>query len=149
MRLFLISTALVVLPALNAFADTAQEAKAMLEKASLAIKADREVALAQFNKGEAGFRIGDLYPFCTRLPDGLGAASPLAVPAGIDIRSLKDLNGKLFGKELYEGMMKPEGVVTEVTYMFPKPGTTAPAFQKVAYVTRVAPDLGCGVGFYK
>jgi hypothetical protein len=38
---------------------------------------------------------------------------------------------------------KPEGQITEVSYMFPKPGTTAPAVPKVSFVTRVA-DLGCG-----
>jgi hypothetical protein len=32
--------------------------------------------------------------------------------------------------------------------MFPKPGTTAPTFPKVSFVTRVG-DLGCGVGYYK
>ena len=43
---------------------------------------------------------------------------------------------------------KPEGEITEVSYMFPKPGTTAPPVSKVSFVTRVG-DLGCGVGYYK
>jgi hypothetical protein len=34
------------------------------------------------------------------------------------------------------------------SYLFPKPGTTAPTFPKVSFVTRVG-DLGCGVGYYK
>jgi hypothetical protein len=33
-------------------------------------------------------------------------------------------------------------------YLFPKPGTTAPNFPKVSFVTRVS-DLACGVGYYK
>jgi hypothetical protein len=33
-------------------------------------------------------------------------------------------------------------------YMFPKPGTTAPTFPKVSFVTKVG-DLACGVGYYK
>ena len=43
---------------------------------------------------------------------------------------------------------KPEGQITEVSFMFPKPGTTAPAVPKISFVTR-AGDLICGVGYYK
>ena len=128
---------------------TADEAKAMLLKAAAAVKADKEVALAMFNKGEGGFRDRDLYPFCFRLADGKYVANPaLAVPAGTDTHTLKDPTGKVFGEELYAGAQKPEGQVTEVSYMFPKPGTTAPAVPKLSFVTKVG-DLGCGVGYYK
>ena len=128
---------------------TADEAKAMLLKAAAAVKADKVVALAMFNKGEGGFRDRDLYPFCFRLADGKYVANPaLAVPAGTDTHTLKDPTGKVFGEELYAGAQKPEGQVTEVSYMFPKPGTTAPAVPKLSFVTKVG-DLGCGVGYYK
>jgi hypothetical protein len=128
---------------------TAQEARAMLDKAVAAVKADQAVALAMFNKGEGGFKDRDLYPFCFRISDGKGVATPVAVPAGTDLRTLKDPNGKAFGLDLYAAGQKPEGQVTEISdYMFPKPGTTAPAVPKVSFVTRVG-DLGCGVGYYK
>jgi len=128
---------------------TAQEARAMLDKAVAAVKADREVALAMFIKGEGGFKDRDLYPFCFRVADGKALASPLAVPAGTDVRSLKDPTGKVYGQELYAAGQKPEGQITEVgDYMFPKPGTTAPAVAKVSFVTKVG-ELGCGVGYYK
>ena len=128
---------------------TAQEARAMLDKAVAAVKADREVALAVFNKGEGGFRDRDLYPFCIRSGDGKAVASPTAVPAGTDVRTLKDPTGKAFGLELYAAAQKPEGQITELqSYMFPKPGTTTPTFPKVSFVTKVG-DLGCGVGYYK
>jgi hypothetical protein len=154
MKRFLLTVALFALPS-AAFAEqpggTANEAKAMLLKAAAAIKADREVALAQFNKGEGGFRDRDLYPFCNRLTDGKSVAGPLAVAAGTDTRTVKDPAGKPFGQELYDAMMKSsDGAIIEVSpYLFPKPGTTAPAVPKATFVTRVAPDLGCGVGYYK
>jgi hypothetical protein len=128
---------------------SSDEAKAMLLKAAAAVKADKEVALAMFNKGESGFRDRDLYPFCNRISDGKGVAGPLAVLSGVDGRTLKDPNGKTFGMELYAAGQKPEGQITEVSYMFPKPGTTAPAVPKVSFVTRVSDDLFCGVGYYK
>jgi hypothetical protein len=128
---------------------TAQEARAMLDKAVAAVKADQAVALAMFIKGEGGFRDRELYPFCFRIADGKTLASPKAVPAGTDVRSLKDSTGKSYGEALYAAAQKPEGQITEVvSYLFPKPDTTAPTFEKVSFVTKVG-DLGCGVGYYK
>jgi hypothetical protein len=128
---------------------TALEARAMLDKAVAALKVDRDVALGMINKGEGGFKDRDLYPFCVRLSDGKALATGAVVPPiGTDQRTLKDPTGKAFGLELYAAGQKPEGQITEVSYMFPKPGTTAPSVPKVAFVTRVG-DLGCGVGYYK
>ena len=128
---------------------TPQEARAMLDKAVAAVKADRDVALAMFLKGESGFRDRELYPFCFRIADGKLLASPKAVPAGTDARTLKDSTGNSYGEAIYAAAQKPEGQITEVpSYMFPKPDTTAPTFEKVSFVTKVG-DLGCGVGYYK
>jgi hypothetical protein len=49
---------------------TADEAKAMLEKAVTAVKADKAKALDMFLKGEGGFKDRDLYPFCFNILDG-------------------------------------------------------------------------------
>jgi signal transduction histidine kinase len=120
----------------------------LLDKTVAAVKADRDLALGMFNKGEGGFKDRDLYPFCFRGGDGKQLGSQAATPTGIDVRTLKDPTGNMFGQELYAAAQKPEGQITEVSYMFPKPGTTAPVFPKVSFVTRVG-DLGCGVGYYK
>src|SRR5260370_25713625 len=69
---------------------TEQEARAMLDKAIAAVKADQVVAIAMFLKGEGGFLDRDLYPFCFRIADGKTLASPKPVPAGTDVRTLKD-----------------------------------------------------------
>ena len=45
---------------------TEQEARAMLDKAIAAVKADQVVAIIKFTKGEDGFLDRDLYPFCFR-----------------------------------------------------------------------------------
>jgi len=120
----------------------------MLDKAVATAKADQAVALAIFIKGEGGFRDRDLYPFCFRNGDGKAIASPPAVPAGTDVRTLKDQTGNAYGLELYAAAQKPEGQITEVSYMFPRPGADAKPVPKVSFVTRVG-ELGCGVGYYK
>ena len=119
----------------------------MLDKAVAAVKADQTVAVAMFNKGEGGFLDRELYPFCFRIADGKSLAGPKAVPAGTDVRTLKDASGNAYGLAIYAAAQKPEGQITELqSYMFPKPGTTT--FPKVSFVTKIG-ELGCGVGYYK
>jgi hypothetical protein len=125
---------------------TADEAKAMLEKAVAAIKADKAKALDMFLKGEGGFKDRDLYPFCFNISDGKVLVTQAKTFIGMDVKTIKDKNGKAFGEEMYETAQQ-EGKITEVSYMFPRPGETEPV-QKISYVTRVG-DVGCGVGYYK
>ena len=56
---------------------TAQEAKAMLERAVAAVKEDKAKALQMFNKGEDGFKDRDLYVWCANASDGIITATPL------------------------------------------------------------------------
>jgi hypothetical protein len=131
---------------------TADEAKAMLMKAVAAVKADKAKALDMFTKGEGGFLDRDLYVFCSTVSDGkiVALSNPNAKQnIGVDTRTLKDSTGKAFGAELYAGYQKPEGEITEVSYMFPRPGADKTPVQKVSLVTRASDDLGCGVGYYK
>jgi hypothetical protein len=144
--------AMAVLFSTTAFAQgTAAEAKAMLEKTVSALKADKAKTLDLINNGEGGFLDRDLYPFCFNLSDGktVALANPNAKQLlGTDVRTNKDSTGKVFGTELYAAAQKPEGQITEVSYMFPKPGADTTPVAKVSFVTRVG-DLGCGVGYYK
>lgn len=129
---------------------TADEAKAMLTKAIAAVKADKTKALDMFNKGEGGFHDRDLYPFCGNASDGtiLAVFNPAAKPnIGKDVRTLKDATGKEYGKDLFAAGQKPEGTISEVSYMFPRPGETQPS-PKVSFVTKIG-DIYCGVGYYK
>jgi hypothetical protein len=135
----------------TAFAQgTATEAKAMLDKAVVAVKADKAKTLGMINKGEGGFLDRDLYVFCFNLSDGkqvaAGSNNSRKV-LGQDVRTLKDATGKVWGQDLYAAAAK-EGQINEVSYMFPKPGTDTTPVAKTSLVTKVG-DLGCGVGYYK
>ena len=123
---------------------TAAEAKAMLAKAVAAVQADKAKALAMFNKGEGGFKDRDLQPFCFNVSDGMLTAATMPSLLGTDVRTLKDKTGKPFGEEVYKAAI--EGKITEVSYMFPRPGETEPV-QKVSFITKVG-DQGCGVGYF-
>jgi hypothetical protein len=131
---------------------TAAEAKAMLEKAVAAVKADKSKALDMFNDGRSGFFDRDLYVFCDNLTDGkvVAIGNPNAkYLLGKDARALMDVTGKLYGREIFDGQHKPEGQFTEVSYLFPRPGADDTPVPKISLVTKVAADLGCGVGYYK
>jgi signal transduction histidine kinase len=121
---------------------TAAEAKAMLEKAVAAVKANKADALAKFTKGEDGFKDRDLYPFCGG-PDGNFTAHPSLV--GKSLKDLKDKAGKALGEEIYA--KATEGTISEVSYMWARPGTTD-LVQKVSFFTKIG-DQVCAVGYYK
>jgi signal transduction histidine kinase len=121
---------------------TAAEAKAMLEKAVVAVKADKPKALAMFTKGEGGFKDRDLYPFCGD-PKGNFTAHPTLV--GKSLKELKDKAGKALGEEMYK--VAQEGKISEVSYMWPRTADTDPV-QKVSLFTKVGDQI-CAVGYYK
>jgi hypothetical protein len=100
---------------------------------------------------EGGFLDRDLYVFCSNVSDGSfwpTAILMLSSSFGTDDRTLKDSTGNPFGQELFTAGQKPEGRVSEVSYLFPKPGPDKTPVQKVSFVTRVG-DIYCGVGYYK
>jgi signal transduction histidine kinase len=121
---------------------SAEDARAMLERAVAALKEDKDAAIARFNRADGGFRDRDLYVFCAT-PDGNTVAHPTHV--GTNLKQLKDKGGKPFGAEMFE--IAEEGKIKEVTYVWPKPGSDLPV-PKVTYVTRVGEQV-CGVGYYK
>jgi signal transduction histidine kinase len=123
---------------------SAAEARAMFDKAVAAVRADKAKALAAFNAGQDGFRDRDLYPFCANASDGVFTAHPSL--RGTQIRDLKDAAGNAFGEQILRAG-STEGQVNEVSYSFPRPGSTAPA-PKVSYVTKIG-DQVCAVGYYK
>ena len=123
---------------------SAAEAKAMLERALAAVKADKDKALEQFNKGEGGFKDRDLQPFCFEASTGKVVASTHSKLLGGDVRHLKDTSGKEFGKELFAAAL--DGQITQVAYLFARPGSDVPV-RKVSFVAGVD-GLGCGVGYF-
>src|SRR5215510_346096 len=81
---------------------TADEAKAMLQKAVAAVKADKAKALDMFLTGDGGFKDRDLYPFCFNVSDGKVLVTQAKTLIGTDVKTIKDKSGKPFGEEMYK-----------------------------------------------
>ena len=126
---------------------TAEEAKAMLEKAVAAVKENKGKALDMINKGEGGFKEGgedrDLYVSCANASDGLVTAHPYL--KGEHLQDIKGKKGYPLGQEMMQNAT--EGTVKQVTYWWPRPGTDKP-LQKTNFYTKVGDQI-CGVGYYK
>jgi signal transduction histidine kinase len=138
-----------------AFAHPADKyiAKAMLMTAAAEVSDDSKQAFEAFNQGKGKFltgMTGNIYVFCVNAGDGkfvaMGNVNAKDL-LGQDVRTLKDETGKAYGQEIYAAGQKPEGEITEISYLFAKPTDPKPA-AKTSFVTRVNADYVCGVGYY-
>jgi len=123
---------------------TAEEAKAMLERAVAAVKEDKAKALEMFNKGEGDFKDRDLYVWCANISDGIVTAQPY-MNRGKQLRDIKGYHGAPFGETIVQNAT--EGAINQTTYWWPRPGAEVP-LEKTAFYTKVGDQI-CGVGFYK
>ena len=124
---------------------SADEAKALLEKAVAELKSSEAAALAKFNKPDGGFRDRDLYVFCYEMPSGKFTAHVNPSLLGTDVKALKEKDGSPLGEKIFNATKA--ATISSVSYSFPKPGTTDPV-PKESYLTQVG-NQGCGVGYYK
>jgi hypothetical protein len=140
-RLIVSTIALLLLSAASATEGgnygTADEARAMLDRAIAAVKEDKERALAMFNTGGGGFKDRDLYVSCANASDGTITASP-----SVKGKNLIDFPP---GKKVMQTAM--EGKVDEITYWWPRPGTIKP-LKKHTFYTKVSDQI-CGVGYWE
>jgi len=129
-------------------AGTAAEARTMLDRAVAALKTNEAAALAAFNdKNNNDFHYADLYVFCFDMTTGKINAHANPALMGRDSRTIK-LGGEPLGQRVFDVIKNaPEGTVSTVAYIFPKPRMPEPV-PKESYVTRIGAE-GCGVGYYK
>ena len=122
---------------------TAEEAKAMLDRAVAAVTQDKTKALEMFNKGEGGFKDRDLYVACANASDGIVTAHPTM--KGKQLRDILGKKGYPLGQEMMQ--KATEGTIREITYWWPRPGSDKP-LEKTSFYTKVGDQI-CGVGYYK
>ena len=123
---------------------TADEAKAMLDRAVAAVKEDETKALDMFNKGQGGFKDRDLYVFCANASDGIITAHPYG-EKGKQLSGIVGVNGVRLGETMMQNAT--EGTIKETTYVWPR-HPTGEVLAKTVFYTK-AGDQICGVGYYK
>ena len=125
---------------------TAEEAKAMLDRAVGALKSNEAAALQAFSDPKnKQFHDRDLYISCFNMSDGKFTAFPGPGMIGIDVRTFK-FGDDPIGQRAFDAIQGlPDGAVATMDYNFPKSGKPA---IKQSLETRIA-DQGCGVAYYK
>jgi cytochrome c len=154
MRRFLLTGAaitLLVAASLPGHADshhgTADEAKAMVEKAAAFLKeAGAERAFAAFNdKSNATFHDRDLYIFVRDMDGNTVAHGANIGMIGHTSMELKDAEGKLYNKEMIELAQNKGSGWVEYRWINP---VDKKIEEKSSYIERVG-DYVVGAGFYK
>ncbi len=121
---------------------TPEQARALLERAVVALQKDRTAALDAFSRKDSGFQDRDLYVFCGG-PDGKLSAHPKY--KGAPMRRFKDFAGNAFGEEMYE--VATEGKFSQVKYLAMRRGELHPR-RKTSLITKVDDQI-CGVGYFE
>ena len=127
---------------------TAEQARAMLDRAISALKSNEAAALGEFNDpNNKQFHERDLYVFCYDMSDGKITAYESPALLNIDVRTLA-LKDDPIGQRTYEAAQNaPEGSIVTIEYKLPKPGTTEPV-PKQTVEMRIG-HQSCGVTYYK
>jgi hypothetical protein len=145
---FAFATLFLMLMASSAIAQSfgsAEQARAMLDRAVAALKSDQVKALREFNDADnKEFHDRDLYVSCFNIADGIFTAAPSAM-VGMDIRSF-NVGDDPIGQKAFDAIQgTPEGNVITMDFNFPKAGKPA---VKQSLETRIG-DQGCAVSFCK
>ena len=142
------ATLFLILTAASALAQSfgsAEEARAMLDRAVAALKSDEAKALREFNDADnKEFHDRDLYVSCFNIADGNFTAAPSAL-LGTDIRTFTVGDDPIGQRAIDAVHGTPEGNVVTMDFNFPKAGKPA---VKQSLESRVGTQ-GCGVSYYK
>ena len=123
---------------------TADEAKAMLERAVAAVKEDKAKALDAFNKGEGGFKDRDLYVFCANAFDGILTAHPfLKGEQSARHQGQEGLSAR--ARDYAERCRGDDKRNLPTGGLAPAPTSRS---RRHTFFTKVG-DQDCGVGYYK
>jgi hypothetical protein len=127
---------------------TANQARAMLDRAIAALKSNEVTALNAFNdQNNKQFHDRDLYVFCFNMSDGKVTSYSAPFLIGADVRTFTLVNDPI-GQRAYDVVRTvPEGKIAILQYKLPKPGTIEPA-TKLSFETRIG-NQGCGVTYYE
>lgn len=129
----------------SAFAGEKEEATKLVNEAATAISTNKASAVAEIGKAGGKYVKGEIYVFAYDL-EGVMVAHPVNPKlVGKSLIDVPDANGKMFRKEIIDGV-KSKGSVT-VDYKYKNPASGA-IEDKATYCLKAA-DLAVCAGYYK
>ena len=142
-----VADTLAIQSAAPAAAHTAEEAKALAERAVAHIRAvGRDQAFADFSRPDGGFVDGDLYVFCQDVSGVVVAHGGNPKLVGRNMAGGRGPDGRLANVEINQlGLSQGSGWLE---FRWPNPATKRIEL-KAAYVMKVDDHTVCGSGYYK
>lgn len=130
-----------------ALARTAEETKALVDRAVAHIRAvGQQQAFADISRPDGGFVDGELYVFCDASDGTVLAHGDNAKLVGKNLLAVRDAEGKLPTAELFRiAQTQGQGWLE---YLWPN-STTGRIQHKMTYVVRIDDRTICGSGYYK
>ena len=136
---------LVALMAGGVSAGEKEDAARMVNDAAAAVVKDKAIGVAEIGNPKGRFVKGELYVFAYDLT-GTMAAHPInAKLVGKSLIDVPDANGKMFRKEIIDGVKASGTASVEYKYKNPQSGAIE---NKVTYCKKAA-DLAVCAGYYK
>jgi signal transduction histidine kinase len=127
------------------FAGEKEDAMKMVSDAAAAVDKDRAAAVAEIGNAKGRFIKGEIYVFAYDLTGTMVAHPINAKLVGKSLIDVPDAGGKMFRKEIIDGV-KASGTAT-VDYKYKNPQSGA-VDDKVSYCKKAA-DLAVCAGYYK
>lgn len=129
----------------NAYAGEKEDAMQMVNDAATAVGKDRAAALAEIGNAKGRFVKGEIYVFAYDM-NGTMAAHPInAKLVGKNLMDVPDAGGKMFRREIIEGVSAKGSATVDYKYKNPQSGVIE---DKVTYCKKAA-DLAVCAGYYK
>ena len=127
------------------FAGEKEDAMKMVNDAAAAVDKDKASAVAEIGNAKGRFIKGEIYVFAYDLTGTMVAHPINAKLVGKSLIDVPDAGGKMFRKEIIDGV-KASGTAT-VDYKYKNPQSGA-VEDKVSYCKKAA-DLAVCAGYYK
>ena len=127
------------------FAGEKEDAMKLVNDAAVAVDKDKAAAVAEIGNAKGRFVKGEIYVFAYDLTGSMVAHPINAKLVGKNLLDVPDAGGKMFRKDIIDGVKASGTATVDYKYKNPQSGTVE---NKVTYCKKAA-DLAVCAGYYK
>ena len=127
------------------FAGEKEDAMKLVNDAAVAVDKDKAAAVAEIGNAKGRFVKGEIYVFAYDLTGNMVAHPINAKLVGKNLLDVPDAGGKMFRKDIIDGVKASGTATVDYKYKNPQSGTVE---NKVTYCKKAA-DLAVCAGYYK